>query len=149
MTRRGFALLIAVGIVLMVAVIGGVVFAVSTDSVKRMNDDYLRLQAELLAKSAQEYALLRISGVDHDKSNGYCLEKLNIVADPYYEINVTMRYLFTPANTPSGCLVLAQPTTGMENSEGTVLIDVVVTVNTAKAGLDEPISIHRRSLQKP
>lgn len=145
---RGFGVMTAMIILVIVATLGALMLSFSSSSVKQAGDDYLRLQAQLLAQSAQEFALLRISGFN--RGGGGCLENLDIKADPF-DINVTIYYIFdSPA--PAGCTQVLNTSLIDHDSNGTAIIDVVVTTASNSVGQDyttEPITVHRRTIQKP
>jgi type II secretory pathway pseudopilin PulG len=142
--RSGFGLITAIIIMVLTATIGTMILSVASMTSKKAMDDHLRLQAELLAKSATEFALLRISG--YSRSGGNCLQNVDISAYPY-DINVTIWYMFS-TDPGAGCTnklsVTAEP-----NANGTAIIDTVVTLDSASGMVTEPITVHRRTLQKP
>lgn len=118
----------------------------SSETSKRVVNDYVHEQTYFLAKSATEYALLEVSG--HDRSTG-CLEKINKqypadVANPYFDINISIRYF--GFGTIAGCDNITDTLISSE-SNGTMLIDVVVSTND-NANLSTPIKYHRRTIQK-
>lgn len=121
---------------------------------KSVGDNYLRAQAELLAESATEYAVMRAQGFDNESNN--CLNTLNITVkdatfatDPtnavtMFDITVSILYAFE--NTaPSGTCSFLQDGTGQPTR---MLLDVTVTTNAAAQIATEPIKVHRRSWQK-
>lgn len=146
--RSGYALILAIATVVIISLVGAAIMNISSDSTKRATDDYLRLQAELLAKSATEYVLMRISGFD--RSKGKCLEYVDISAEPYFDINATIWYIFD-GNKPSECnnSLSETPFGTAEDNETSAIIDVVVSTKQGTTETPEPIVIHRRTLQKP
>jgi hypothetical protein len=150
--RSGFGLITAIIIMVLTATIGMMILSVASMTSKKATDDYIRLQAELLAKSATEFALLRISGYDRssgtpaDTTDDNCLQNIDIKATPY-DINVTIWYMFSTGNTPAKCTnYLTQ--SAEANANGTAIIDVVVSTQNDES-TTEPITVHRRTLQKP
>lgn len=79
--RRGFSLITAIFMMVLVAVVGVAILNLSTFSVEQKSQAFLRTQAELLARSGTEYAVLQLS------KNG--VGPVNISADPF-DINITM-----------------------------------------------------------
>lgn len=154
--RSGFALIMAIFVILIIAGIMSLMVNISATSSQRTTNDYLHEQAMLLTKSATEYALLRISGVNRNfaaAGGTPCLTGLNLNypdnAAPLFNINITIQYI--------GLLVQCGPniagyapnyinTVLTPESIGTVLLDV--TVSTAGGIANEPIRYHRRTLQK-
>lgn len=150
--RPGFSMIVAIFVVLIVAWLASQVLNMAANESKGTGDRYLRYQAELLADSATDYAVMRIG--DYNASlNNNCLEDINITVNDatntnaMFNISSTIYYSYRDA-APGGCNVrnvLAQ-NTGMESM---VLIDTTVTANEALNLSTEPIRVHHRSWQKP
>lgn len=144
---------------MLIATVGAMILSIATTSSKKATDDYLRIQAEMLARSATEFAVMRVQGFDRkgpdatiNTADDTCLENLDITADPYVA-NVTISYLFN-GTKPANCNnVLSSDDVGykpqVEDTDlnGMTIIDVVVT--TTDGTSTEPIRIHKRTLQKP
>jgi hypothetical protein len=143
--RSGFAMILAIFVVVLVAMGGALLMRSGAQESKAVGDKYLRAQAQLLAKSATEYAVMRIQGFD--TSGGNCLNQLNITVNDatgnaMFDANVSMRYSFR-GNSPCGIdptEVLAENT----GKETTVLVDTVVTDHNLST---EPIRVQERSWQ--
>jgi Tfp pilus assembly protein PilX len=141
--RSGFAMIMALTVLVVIATIMALSISLSTQTTKRTTDMYLYEQAMLLSNSAAEYALLRISQEDPCS-----IPSLNFTHDTIYDINITMEYIF---NAPSPCVAGAGTdyfNVVEENTNGTVLMDITVSVPTSKNVSTEPITFFRRSLQK-
>ncbi len=149
--RKGFSMITAIIFMILVATLGALALSLSNLSTKQTSDLYLREQAELLAQSATEYALLAISG--HDFSAN-CLNTINSSytdgGSTLFDINVTLYYLGNglPANCmkPSGSINAISSNIDTNDSNRTVIIDTFVTDRNLST---EPIRIHRRTIQKP
>lgn len=145
--RRGFGLITAIVIMITVATLMTLMIGLSSTSVKVTMDVYLKEQAELLARSATEYALLAISGHENNTS---CIRNINIGypgTAPTHEANITIMYIGDGiVNCPNH--ILANDINTSE-SNITVIIDTVVSVNQLNTGVTEPIRVHRRTIQKP
>lgn len=123
--------------------------SMNTQTVKATSDIFLREQAQLLSKSATEFAVLAISGHDRTVSGG-CLNTISSTyptVEPIFDINTTIQYI--GRGFPASCNTL----TGANNvqrddANGTVIIDVVVSL-TSTSSVQEPIRVHRRTIQKP
>jgi len=121
-------------------------------SLKSTTDVYLREQAELLARSGVEYALLAISG--HDNANS-CIENINITypnsVTPTHEVNMSIYYFYDNASAAliANCNNILDPNIATPQSDLTVIIDATVTVDMNNTGITEPIVIHKRTIQKP
>ena len=148
--RSGFSVIAATVIVAIISVVGAMVLSVSATSSKRATDDYLRNQAEMLARSATEFAIMRLHGFV--SVNGDCLERLDINATPF-DVNVTFGYIL---NSPkSNCMsVLSSNST---NADDYAVIDVVVKERVSgnpnkefdPASISkESVTVHKRTLQR-
>ncbi|MDR2080935.1 MAG: type II secretion system protein [Campylobacteraceae bacterium] len=143
--RKGIGLIMAIAFIVLVATIGALALSFSTQTSRQTGDVYLRAQAELLAISATEYALLAISA--HNISASNCINGINIVHNSgLFNVNMTMSYIGNglPA---AGCRVLnGANAISTADSNATVLIDTIVQSTLTDR---EPVRIHRRTLQKP
>lgn len=148
--RRGFTLITAILFMVLVATIAALALSFSSFSSKQTSDLYLREQAELLLQSGTEFALLAISGHDINTTNG-CLNSINAqyptLANPLFDINITINYLGNGLNTASGgnCNILSD-NVATSDSNITVIIDTIVEDHNIST---EPIRLHRRTIQKP
>jgi hypothetical protein len=148
--RNGVALFTAIAFLLIMATIMGLMLSITAQTSKRGSDIYFQEQAYMLAKSATEFALLAISGHERNVTTG-CLNEINSKYMNIYDINTTIRYIGFPN---SGFSLGNKCNRYIENiqtpeSNGTVLIDVYVTLDAATAGTTEDIRFHRRTMQKP
>jgi hypothetical protein len=136
-------MIMAIFVIVMIAAGGALLMRNAAIGSKSATDNYLRAQAELLAQSATEFALMQAQGVD--TTGGTCLNRLNIAANdsannPMFDINVSMAYSFNGA-APVTCDALASNT----GKETMVLIDVRVDDRNLTT---EDIRVHKRSWQK-
>jgi len=137
--RKGFGIITAIIIMMTIATLMSIMMGLSTSTVKQTSDIYLRQQAELLLRSATEYALLAISGHDNDID---CIEDINFTYNSF-EADVDIWYLGN--NIPSACGHILNNSVATVDSNYTAIIDVVVTAPHST----EPIKLHRRTIQKP
>ena len=149
--RNGFAMIMAIFFMIVIATLLTYMLSTTTETAKRTTNTYVNEQAQLLAKSATEYAVLRVSGVN--RATAGCLTSFNAHypsnANPIFDINVTINYFgLTNACAPLfGAGATATGTIQTPESNGTMLIDVYVSDNAGLL-LSEPIRYHRRTLQK-
>ncbi|MDD3597867.1 hypothetical protein [Sulfuricurvum sp.] len=141
--RNGFAMIMAIFVVFLVALGGVLILGNASTGSKTIADNYIRKQAELIALSATEFAVMRAQGFD--TTGGNCLNNLNITVQDSagqaaYDANITIRYSFKNA-APAGCNTLAH-TTGNHTM---MLIDATVTDHNLST---EPIRVFKRSWQK-
>ena len=142
--RRGFTLLSAIFLMVLVATLMVLAFSLSAQTKKQTGDIYMREQAYLLGRSATEFALLAISGHDNDVD---CINDIDMEfpeEDPVYDINLTLYYL--GRGLPAGCRTLDNAV-ATDESNGTVMIDTIVSYTDPATG--EEVRFHRRTIQKP
>ena len=142
--RDGFAMMMAISVLVVVATIMALSLSMTSLTTKRTTDLYLYEQAVLLSKSATEYALLQIS-----QSAPCDVTTLNFSApDPfsYYDININMKYIYSDnsvcTNDSEKYFQISTP-----EQSGSVLMDVTVSIDDENI-TSEPIKFFRRSLQK-
>ena len=148
--RGGFAMILAIFIVVLVALGGVMLLGKAALGSKFIGDNYLRAQAELLAQSATEFGVMRAQGFDI--SGGNCLENLNITVNDatgtmaMYDANISYAYSFRGAQF-AGCTVphVLAVNTGKDTM---MLLDVTVSTRTDANLSTEPIRIHKRTWQK-
>ncbi|HUH42719.1 MAG TPA: hypothetical protein VLZ29_06365 [Sulfurimonas sp.] len=135
--RSGFAMIAAIIVIIIIATIMTLSLSLTAQTSKRTVDMYIYEQVALHAKSAAELAMLEIA------KNG-CTNNLNTTFDDIYDVNVSMRYIYTA--TVGACNDYFNITTPDQN--GSVLMDITVSVNTAQNISTEPIRYFRRTIQK-
>ncbi|WP_457594158.1 type II secretion system protein [Hydrogenimonas sp.] len=143
--RRGFTLLSAIFLMVLVATLMVLSFSLSTQTAKQTGDIYLREQGQLLARSATEFALLAISG--HDNSIN-CIEQINMQypqGAPVFDINLSLYYIGN--GLPCSANHLLANAIATDESNGSVLIDTIVSYTDP--GTNEQVKFHRRTIQKP
>lgn len=148
LNRRGIAMIMAIFFILLIGGIMAVVFKLTAVTTQRTGKVYLYEQAVALSRSATEYAMLAVSGHNH-VTLGNCINRIDAqypsTANPMFDINITLRYIgFGALTTGDGCLDYIATTNTVE-SNGSILMDVVVTDHNLTG---EPIRYYRRSLQK-
>ncbi|MDR2342846.1 MAG: type II secretion system protein [Campylobacteraceae bacterium] len=140
--RKAFGLITAIMFIVLVATIGALALSFSTQTSKQTSDIYLKTQAELLSYSATEYALLAISA--HNISSN-CINYIE-ADDGGFKIYITLQYIGN--GLPAACNILnGANNIATDSSQATVLMDTIVEYPASDS--NEPIRIHRRTLQKP
>ena len=143
--RKGFTLLSAIFLMVLVATLMVVAFSLSAQTKKQTGDIYMQEQAQLLARSATEFALMAISG--HDNSAD-CIERINLRFPqnaPLYDINMSLYYIGSGLPCNTGHLLANNIAT--DESNGTVVIDTIVSYT--QPDTNESVRFHRRTIQKP
>ena len=138
--KNAMAMIMAIAVIVVIATIMALSLALSSQTVKRTTDVYLYEQSILLAKSAAEYALLRIS-LDNNETNPCNVTALNFTQD-YYDINVSIKYSYK--NPPASCNGKTYATVTTDEQNGSVLLDIAVSTDEGT----EPIRYFKRSIQK-
>jgi hypothetical protein len=141
-SRDGIAMIMAIAVIVIMATIMALSLSMTATTTKRTVDLYTYEQSILLSKSATEYALLRIA------QDGPCshINDLNFNQDSIYDINITNRYVYTnplPAGCPADTIVVQTP-----EQNGSVIMDVTVSVPTTANVTTEPIRFFKRTIQK-
>ncbi|WP_457597344.1 type II secretion system protein [Hydrogenimonas sp.] len=139
--RRAFSLLTAIAVILLIGTVLALTLSTSTMNVKQTSDLYLKEQAQLLAKSAAEYEILKITGTDFTTG---CYNGANYTVKGF-DINTTVHYIGN--GIPATCSHILANSIATADSNGTVMLDVVVSYTDPATG--ERIRYHRRTLQKP
>jgi len=151
-SRNAMAMIMAIAVIVIIATIMALAIGMNSQTTKRTVNLYLHEQAILLAKSAAEYALLRIA-LDNNETNPCNIRSLNFSPDldndgnaDYFDINISIKYSYTnyPATCPTSAR-FAQVITPEQN--GSVLLDITVSVDDTTV-TTEPIRYFRRSVQK-
>jgi hypothetical protein len=139
--RDGIAMIMAISVIVIIGTILALSLSFSSKSLKNTTDIYLYEQAQLLSKSATEYALLKIA------QDGPCshTDDLNFVQDDIFDINISLHYIYT---SPSPCTTEQTYTTvTTPEQNGSVLMDVWVSVPDQNISPDQ-MHYFRRTLQK-
>jgi hypothetical protein len=151
--RSGFAMIMAIMLLVIISTIMAVSISMSTTTTAKTTNEYLHEQAMLLTSSATEYAVLAISGHDRIGHNN-CINSINAVypsaLNPMFDVNITMQYVGFGGIGVNVDDCIDYPGLGSiatSETNGTVLMDVTVTSSDA-LNLDEPIRYERRTLQK-
>ncbi|MDL0089170.1 hypothetical protein [Campylobacter gastrosuis] len=141
--KRGFALIIAIVFVVLIASLGVLAMILSTTASKQSADMYVKDQVEIYAKSFTEYAVLRL--LTHDFNTG-CLDEINGDSKTYAATKLKLNAKITYYGKIGNCTGISLTGDNKNPSSGTVMIDVFVTNDTNKEIL--PIRYHKRTLQK-
>ncbi|WP_456404282.1 type II secretion system protein [Hydrogenimonas sp.] len=139
--RPAFTLLSAIFLMVLIAILLMLSLSLSSQTVKQTGDLYLKEQAQLLAKSSTEFALLAISA--HENSTS-CINRIRLGYATLFDIDMTLYYL--GSGLPATCNTLDNILATKE-SNGTVMIDTVVTYTDPES--NETVRFHRRTIQKP
>lgn len=141
-------MILAIFVVVLVAMGGALLLSNASTGAKSTGDNYIKAQAELLAMSATEFAVMRAQGFNTN-ANTNCLDILDITindatGNAMFDANISYAYSFRGVQNASCSNILAQNT----NKDTMILMDVTVTARESANLSTEPIRIHKRSWQK-
>jgi len=136
--RSGFAMIMAIIVIVIITTIMALSISLTTQTTKRTTDLYLYEQVALHAKSVAELAMLSIA--KNGCQNSYTTD----FGGSIYTADVTMRYVYNA--TVGTCTDYFNVTTPEQN--GSVLMDVTVSVKADQNITTEPIRYFRRTIQK-
>ncbi|MDR3163201.1 MAG: hypothetical protein LBT81_05010 [Helicobacteraceae bacterium] len=129
--RRGFSLVTGIFLMVAIAALAIAILSLAATTSVQKSQAFLRTQAELLARSATEYTVLKISeGSILPTGAGLSTHNAEIQADPF-AINITVRFIAEAGIS--------------DDINGTAIVDVVVEA----PNLDMPIRYNRRTVQVP
>lgn len=137
------AMIMAIIVIVVISTILALALSFSAQTSKSTVDLYVYEQANILARSAGEYARLRIG---QEPFCGYTGE--NFTEDIYYNITIDVNYAYDESIiSPASCANSYTSTSQSANGGrfGAALVDITVEVNDASI-TSEPIRIFRRKL---
>jgi len=134
------AMIMALAVIVIISTILALALSLTTQTSKSTVNLYLYEQSNLLARSAIEYAKLKI-GLENNSTNrcNYTGEATFQEAG-IYNISIDVNYIYNNAISTCGVIDLSQ-----DANFGAALIDVTVEVNDPSV-TSEPIRIFRRKL---
>ncbi len=144
--KKGFGLISALIIMLLIATLMVAVVKFAFISVNHTSDTYLQQRAQLFMQSAIENAVLAIEGYDR-KKKGNCLKNIHFVDENgKFEANITvLRYYCYNGNCGCNDNTLEKPISTPQ-SHGYVLMKVVVTNKNPDI---KKIRLEKVTLQRP
>ena len=140
-------MIMAVGVLVILATIMAFSIQTSSKTTKRVIDSYIKNQAELYAKNAAEYALYKIS-TSTTNCSPTTIPTFNLGDHDEYQIDIKIQYAYSNIKCPttSDNYVTLQSASSAARSYGYAKIDVTVLVNDTTIA-SEPIRIFRRYLE--
>ncbi len=146
--KRGFSLITAIIFMVLLATLGALGLSLSTQGVKQTTDIYLKTQAEFLARSVTEYAIMAVSAHEVNAANG-CLNQVTASypsagASAMFNMRVDIRYFGN--GLPGGCNTMADNVLHADSNRVMQFDTYVWSVNNVST---EPIRFHRRTIQRP
>ena len=149
--RRGFGLIQALIVIVLISGLMMMVLKYAKYSIKQTKDLYIRESAELFMNSAVELSLLAIQGYKRNSTN-HCLSDVNITSSDQRfsaDVNITKYYLLQGSQDCGYCGSLCQPMQ-TEDSHGMVMLEITVETNSSNPkNHGTNIILRRRTLQRP
>ena len=142
MMRRGFGLIQVIFFMVLLSTILTITMRYASISARQTGELFVKTQAELFMQSAVELAILGIEG--HDRSSG-CLHEVRIISEDkrfIADINLS-NYFLLDSET---CDRKTPITT--EESNGMVIMNIVVETNASHPKNSRQLRITRRTLQR-
>ena len=115
--RKSFSLLLSIIFMVVMAIIGVMIMSFSSSTSFQVRETYMDTRAELVLKSATEYAILALQG--HNYNNGR-INKIHIDY-PLFNTDIKFHYFVTDCND-NNCTQISTKDTNLS-----VLIYVTVT----------------------
>jgi hypothetical protein len=151
--RKGFGLLQALLVIVLISGIMVIAMKYVKVSIKQTKDLYLRESAELFMNSAVELSLLAIQG--RDRSVNGCLHEVNVTSsDKRFKANINISKYYVYKNQDNNgstfnCNANRVQSIETEDSHGMVMLEVeILTTDHAKNG-NKAIKLTRRTIQRP
>jgi len=145
-SKNGIAMMMAIATIVIISTIMALSLMMSAKTTKSINDLYLYEQSQLYAKSATEYALLKIA-----QSTPCSYLDESFTQDGIYDINISVSYIYYKGGSedPENDICSVNPdrlytTVSTPEQNGSVLIDVHVSSDVS----GNKIVYFRRTLQK-
>ena len=142
MKRKGFGLIQVIFFMVLMSGILAISMKYASISAKETSSLYIKEQAELFLQSSIEIALLGLS--DHNKSNG-CIHTIKIISkDKRFiaDINISNYFLISSENCDRKTVI------DTHDSNGMIMMDIVVETNSSHPKNGNSLRIVRRTLQR-
>lgn len=142
--KKGFAMIAALAVIVIIATTLALSLKLSTQTTKNTVDLYIKEQANLLVRSAGEYAKLRIA---LDNNTTTCYNGETLLENNMYIINLNVTYAFSADSAlefPT-CTLFTSSSLQQNLEYGAAKIDITVEVNDPTI-TTEPIRIFKRKL---
>jgi len=162
--KKAFSMVTAIFVIIIMATVSSLIMNVTGKTVKETTQQYQKEQAQLLARSYTELAILNV--LHYDRSAD-CLENITdhfgATGNDGYDINITIKYI-GDSNFLENCnnnieangtvnLANSNNATWTNNSGGfyntiSLVIDTYITYRDFDDPQNRNITFHRRTLQK-
>jgi len=150
--KKAFSMITAIFVIVIMATVTALIMNVTGKTIKETTQQYQKEQAQLLARSYTELAILNV--LHYDRSSD-CLEKITdhfgATGDNGYDVDIRIKYL-----GKSAALTNCSATNTIATLNGSTKFDntvsMVIDTYIKYKDFDDPqkrdITFHRRTLQK-
>ena len=152
--KKAFSMITAIFVIVIMATLSALIMNVTGKTIKETTQQYQKEQAQLLARSYTELAILKV--LYHERNSTSCLttfsENFGAEAGFHgYDVTVNIQYIGNDTLL-SGCTSSAI-TTWTNNNNGfdktiSLIIDTFITYKDFDDPSNRDITFHRRTLQK-
>lgn len=148
MMKKGFSLIAAIFFIILISTIALTSLSIATMSAREAPNILLNQQAELLARSATEYAIMNIQQNDYNKSCPDSVKEINLnypSKSPIFNVKVQIYYLNSALDCGKKNVIGSTALTGDDKFASIIDVRVASVGNIGSA----PIKFSRRTLQIP
>ena len=125
--KKAFSMIITIVFIVVMSIIGIMILKFSSASTMHSTRSFMDTRAELMLRSATEYAILALHGHEFNLANK-CLNSVNYSdSDNLFDVNITYHYFVTDCNTSSVWKGCKCSTIQTADTNGSVLVYVTVT----------------------
>ena len=143
--KKAFSMIITTVFIVVMSIIGIMILKFSSASTMHSTRSFMDTRAELMLRSATEYAILALHGHEFNLANK-CLNSVNYSdSDNLFDVNITYHYFVTDECNNSIWKNCKCSTIETTDTNGSVLVYVTVT----SKNLDFHIRKVRFTLQNP
>lgn len=146
--KKGFSLIAAIFFIILISTIALTSLSIATMSAREAPNILLNQQAELLARSATEYAIMNIQQNDYNKSCPDSVKEINLnypSKSPIFNVKVQIYYLNSALDCGKKNVIGSTALTGDDKFASIIDVRVASVGNIGSA----PIKFSRRTLQIP
>jgi type II secretory pathway pseudopilin PulG len=161
--KKAFSMVTAIFVIFVMASVSALIMNVTGKTIKATTQQYQKEQAQLLARSYTELAILYVLHYDRATGGGSCLETISDHFGPTttegYDVRMEIQYIGNTTLLPAGCGTRITPwvntALGFDNT-----VSMIIDTYIRYRAIDHPLNqnagtaddvfktFHRRTLQK-
>jgi len=152
-TKKAFSMVTAIFVIVIMASVSALIMNISGKTVKATTQQYQKEQAQLLARSYTELAILNVINYDRTAVPRSCLQTISdhfgASGNDGYDIRMNISYIGKNSNlTGCGTQIGTLNGTGGFHDTISMVIDTYITYKDFDDPSNRDITFHRRTLQK-